>query len=326
MILHLSKKVYLSLDTIADYRYNHLIISNRGYVTTPSLKTDIGGLGTTFGLFPDSTKVNWVEFFATANDRTMIFANPTEFAIIFSKYIKTVCPNISQDVAGRMLDVILKKADWHFVRYQGFHVMPGPEQRELLLQDFADIRTAFVEVFAKQNVFDFEIIPGIEISLGKYWANGSTEVAVKNTIKTLAEKAVLSLARESKQHYLRRWYSKTPGATPQLFEAHLLSTEHDTVLSGELIDDRRHAEYIAAHGLAGIKKLVDWMKADHVNGSMVIELQVYLKTLVDNLDSDWSLILNKNDLMPIASIVAEPIYRVVINGWLIAWLSSRTQE
>jgi hypothetical protein len=324
-MFHLTKKVYLSLDVVAQYRWDHLIVSYRPYATTETVVTDLQSIGQGYGNYKLATDVDWATFFNNANKRTVIYASPDNFVSIYSSYLKTVTPNISEAMAFRMMKQVLKWVEWHHITYNYFHTSTHPTQKENLSIDMLFVKDNFTTLFNQAPAWNVSIEPNIELSIAKYWANGSKLNHIKSVFTKMAIKAILSVGRESKHHHMKKWFQKNANANLQVYEAALLADSVHHIIAGPLIDDRLYDEYVATNGIGKIKDLLVWILSDH-NKTIVVEYQQFLTLVANNLESDWDIILNKDNPLPIMSVICEPIYRSVVNGWLITWLSSRTQS
>lgn len=328
MIAHLFSKVYLNFDFSLRPVFDTLIITDGAYAVHESFINKHVGFGKHHGNFKDASEVDWKSFFSNAGSkRTVVYTNPLNFAVVYFSFLKTINPDITYENARKIIEIILKRAEFYFVEYPIFGSNPGAAARK----EFADHIEAVRETMdqAWENSQSWELDQsyidnnlGIEYLVARYWANGSNEQIVKQKLEGIYWKVFVGWAEEQMKHYSHRWLNMTPGATPELFLPTMAADPNLSWMADPDLDLERTEEFKQRHDWSTVEKIFDFLKNDTPNG-VIIETQPHWEVIVAK---DWDKILNKNNPMTLIAPAGEPVYRVLLNSWLISYFANLSQD
>jgi hypothetical protein len=328
MIAHLFGKVYLNFDATFKPAFDTLIVSNNPIVPHASFINEHIGMGTNHGKYTHASHVPWTDFFESAGDRrTVIYADNVSFPVVYFNFLKTINPNISYENAVKILEVVLKRAKFYLVEYDAFGGANSEGQKDRIVTSIEEIRQQYSTAWHESKPFGLsqEYITnnlGIEFLLARYWQDGRNENLLKGKLEDVWWKAFVQWGEELTKNYSWRWLYSNPNSTPEMFFADVLQNPNLSWMADPNLDLEKTAEFRANHDWSIIEKIFQQLIADQDTG-LIIELHEQWTTIANR---DWNKILDKNNPLPVMAIGTEPIYRVLVNTWLISYFASKSTQ
>lgn len=326
MIAHLFGKVYLNFDVGFKPAFNTLIVSKNHYMSHDSFFNTHVGMGVDCGAYDSATKVDWTDFFTNAqNNRTVVYADELNFATIYFSFLKTVNPDITQANATKILEIILKRAQFYMVEYDAFGSANSVEQNDRIAGMLPVIRSKYNQAWQLSKAFGLsaEYIQenmGIEFLLAQYWADGRNVEQVKTCLENIWWKIFVQYGEEAKQNYSWRWIHQNPGTSYEVFLATMSQTPGMTWMADPNLDLEKTAEFRSTNDWNTVKQIYTWMLSDQDSGN-IIEMHVPWSLVVDK---DWNTILDKSNPRAVIVLGTEPVYRMNINTWLISYFATKS--
>lgn len=324
MIAHLFSKVYLNFDIALRTTFDTLIVSKDAFTVHKSFINNHVGIGEFHGRYTDASKVNWPEFFNSVGDkRTVVYVDPKNFAVIYFSFLKTINPDITFDNAKKIVEVTLKRAHFYFVDYTAFGTNSGAEARQDISNHITKVRESYDAAWAASTAWDLtpEFITnnlGIEYLVARYWADGSNEQLVKDRLETIWWKIFVSWGEESMKNYAHRWLHQNPGTSPDSFNAVMSTHETLSWMADPNMDLERTDLFKQDHDWSAVEAIWAFLQSDQDKG-LIIETEPHWETVVAR---DWAKILDKSNPMTLNALASEPIYRVLVNSWLISYFAN----
>lgn len=329
MIAHLFSKVYLSFDTTLRPSYDNLIVSSNNMAVCESFINSHIGLGTSHGVYSDTSEVDWTSFFTSVNPRrTVIYADAINFGKIYFSFLKTVNPSISFDNAKKIVEIILKRANFYILEYDAFGVHQGDEARNVISDEIIKIRDNYEKCWNESSAWsldgsfvDKEL--GIEFLVAKYWAHGTHLETLKEKLESIWWKNFAGWAEESYKLHSQRWIYENKEANPLLFISEISTDENLYWMADPDLDLEKTDILKEKYGWALIEKIWDYLKNNQGTGQLIVELEPHWQIIVDK---DWDKILSKENPITLMAPSTEPIYRLLINSWLISYFATKSPE
>lgn len=329
MIAHLFSKVYLNFDSMLRPTFDTLIVSSGNFAVHESFINKHFGMGTSHGRFATASEVNWPEFFSNlTSNRTVVYADPLAFATIYFSFLKTVKPTISFDNAKKVLEIILKRAEFYYIEYDAFGGGHGAgEPAELLKQKIQEVRSNYEQAWADSQpwALDSSFVEnnlGIEFLVAKYWANGTNEQPLKEKLEAIWWKVFVGWGEESMKQYSIRWLHQNPGTTPEMFLSQISTDPNLSWMADPNLDLEKTHLFRQTNNWSAVEKIFAFLLSDQDRG-LIIETEPHWATVVSK---DWNKILDKADPMALIVPASEPVYRVLINSWLISYFANTTTD
>jgi hypothetical protein len=328
MIAHLFGKVYLNFDATFKPAFDTLIVSSNPIVPHDSFINQHIGMGVNHGKYNHASYVPWKEFFESVNDRrTVIYADNVSFPVVYFNFLKTINPNISYENAVKILEVVLKRAKFYLAEYDSFGGANSEGQKERVVDSVNKIRQQYSAAWAESKPFELsqEYVTnnlGIEFLLARYWQDGRNEALLKQKLEAVWWKAFVQWGEELRKNYSWRWLHENPGSMIEMFLSEISQNEDTAWMADPNLDLEKAELFRASHDWSTIEKIYQHILADQETG-LIIEMHEQWTPIVNR---DWSAILDKNNPLPVMAIGTEPIYRVLINTWLMSYFASKSTQ
>ena len=328
MTAHLLNKVYISFDVLFQPVFDTIIVSKNHYSPHDSFINKHVRMGDHHGLFKSSDLVDWATFFNSVNDRrTMVYADPLNFAAIYFSLLKTINPDINKANAIKILEIILKRTTFYFVEYDIFYGDFSDEQKRILTEQIEETRQSYDQAWAQSKKFDLDQGAvqdglGIEFLVARYWADGRNEDMVKDRLEQMWWKTFISWGEEYMKWYTIKWFHENPESTHQLMFAHVLSDPALSWMADPSLNITTVDEFRNSNDWSVIEKIHNAILSNQDNG-LVIEVQEQWKNVVKK---DWSVILDQSNPLNLLAVGTEPSYRVLLNSWLISYFATQSKQ
>jgi hypothetical protein len=124
------------------------------------------------------------------------------------------------------------------------------------------------------------------------------------------------------KQYSIRWIFVTPGATPEMFLAHMSTVPNMEWMADPNLDIEKTHIFRRDHNWDTVENIWNFLKYDQDRG-LIVETEPHWDTVVS---LDWNKILDKSDPMALIVVASEPVYRVLINSWLISYFANTPIE
>jgi hypothetical protein len=285
-------------------------------------------MGDHHGSFKSAEEVNWTTFFASVNDRrTVVYADPLNFATIYFSFLKTINPDISKANAIKILEIVLKRAIFYFVEYDIFYGGFSEPQKEVLAEQINEIRQSYNQAWEQSKKFELDRDTvqdgmGFEFLIAQYWANGRNESQVKDRLEQMWWKTFVSWGEEYMKWYTIKWFHENPDSTHQLMFAHVLSDPTLSWMADPMLNVATADQFRSSNDWSVIEKIHSAISSTQDNG-LVIEVQEQWKNVIKK---DWSVILDQSNPLNLLAVGTEPVYRVLFNSWLVSYFASQSKQ
>ena len=327
-IAHLFNKVYLSFDTLYQPAFDNLLVTKNYYAPNESFFNKHISMGDHYGKYEQASDVNWPEFFAQCKDRrTIVYADPANFVTIYFSLLKTINPYINKRNAIKIIEVVLKRTDFCFVEFDIFLGGLTPETKEALKKDIEAARACYNqawEISEPMNLAGDFILRGmgLEFLIARYWVDGRAGVQVRDRLEQMWWKTFANWGEEYLKWYAIDWLYKNPTSTKEIMLAQVaLDPELSWMADPNLSTDTAE-EFRATNDWSTIRKIHSAILKNQHNG-LAIEMQPQWDAVVRK---DWNAILDRSNPMNLLAVGTEPIYRVLLNSWLITYFAAQTKE
>jgi hypothetical protein len=328
MIAHLFSKVYLNFDISLRPVFDTLLITDGAYAIHESFINKHVGFGTHHGSFKEASDVDWKTFFSnTGSKRTVIYVNPINFGTVYFSFLKTINPDITYENARRIVEIILKRIEFYYVEYPIFGSNQTPGARKEVADHIEAVRDNLSDAWEKSQAWELDQSYiddnlGIEYAVARYWANGSNEELVKQKLEQIYWKVFVGWGEEQMKNYSYRWLNLTAGATPDMFLPTMAADPELSWMADPDLDLEKTEDFKRKHDWSIIEKIFTYLKNDTPSG-VIIETQPHWEIIVAK---DWDTILNKENPMTLIVPAGEPVYRVLLNSWLISYFANLTND
>jgi hypothetical protein len=328
MIAHLFGKVYMSFDTTLRPVYDTLIVSSGIFAVSESFINNHVGYGSTHGNFKDTSEVDWPTFFNSVNDRrTVIYADANNFGKIYFSFLKTINPTITFENAKNILNIILKRAEFYIVQYPAFGFNQGEAAREDIKTLINQVESNYQESWLDSSPWELtesfiQDNLGLEYIIAKYWIDGSNEELLKEKLESIWWKNFISWGEEATRLHSQKWVFVNTDPDLRLFNSTLAADENLFWMVDPDLNLDQASTFRQKHDWTVIEKIWNYIKDDQTFG-LIIELKQHWQVVVDK---DWDKILDKNTPMPILALATEPVYRLLVNSWLISYFANQPTE
>lgn len=324
MIAHLFSKVYLNFDLELKTTFDTLIVSKNPFTVHESFINKHVGIGMSHGRYNTAGEVDWAAFFSSANDRrTVVYADPLNFATIYFSFLKTINPDISATNAKRILEVVLKRAQMYYAEYTSF----GSNQSDAAKKDVAKfittVKSLYDQAWELSTAWPLDTAYidsnlGIEYLVARYWATNTKAQLVKDKLEAIWWKIFVNWGEEAMKNYSHRWLNWNPGTTPDMFIAQISADPKLSWMADPNLDLEKTDLFKQDHDWSIIERIFDFLQHDQDNG-LIIELEPHWETIAAR---NWDKILDKESPMTLIAMASEPIYRVLLNSWLIVYFAN----
>lgn len=327
-IAHLFNKVYLSFDTLYQPAFDNLLVTKNYYGPHESFINKHISMGDHYGKHEQASDVQWAEFFSQCKDRrTIVYADPENFSTIYFSLLKTINPYINKDNAIKILEVVLKRAEFCFVEFDIFLGGLTDASKEALQRDITAARDSYNTAWEKSQALgvggDFILNNiGLEYLVGRFWVDGRAGDQVKNRLEQMWWKTFVNWGEEYSKWYMLDWLYQNPTSSREVMLAHVsqdpdLSWVADPNLSTDTVD-----EFRSSNDWSVIEKIHRAILSNQHNG-LAIEMQPQWEAVVRK---DWNSILDKSNPMNLIAVGTEPTYRVLLNSWLISYFAAQSKQ
>jgi len=327
-IAHLFNKVYLSFDALFQPAFDTIVVSNNYYSPHDSFINNHISMGDHYGRFTEASKVSWTSFFAGAKDRrTIVYADPLNFATVYFSLLKTINPDISKANAIKLLEVVLKRAEFQLVDYDIFVGGLTKDKKDALNQSIIETREHYNEAWTASSAFELDADfvqsgMGLEFAVARYWANGQGEAAVKSRLEQMWWKAFVNWGEEFMKWYTITWMHENPNSNQQLMFAQAMQDPDLAWIADPNLSLGKAEEFRSGKNWSTIEKIYKQITSSQHNG-IVVELHQHWDTVVAK---DWSVILDKSNPLTLLAVGTEPGYRMLVNSWLISYFAAQTTQ
>lgn len=328
MIAHLFSKVYLNFDISIRPAFDTLIVSDGAFAIHDSFINNHVGLGKDHGKYINASEVDWPKFFnETDNRRTVVYVNPVNFGTVYFSFLKTINPDITFEIAKRIIEIVLKRAEFYFVEYPIFGSNQGHGARKDVADHIEAVRENFQQSWEASQAWELDETfinsnLGIEFLVAKYWADGSNEQVVKDKLETIWWKVFVGWGEEQMKHYSHRWLGMNPGATPDMFIPTMAADPELYWMADPDLDLEKTETFRQRHDWSMVEQIFKFLKNDGPNG-VIIETEPHWDKIVAR---DWDAILDRNNPMTLIAPAGEPVYRVLLNSWLISYFANLSKD
>lgn len=328
MIAHLFSKVYLSFDTTLRPLYDNLIVSTNNMAVCRSFINEHVSLGKEHGVYSDLNEVDWSSFFNSVNPRrTVIYADAINFGKIYFSFLKTANPSITFSNAKKIFEIVLKRTIF-YIEYDTFGIHQGEEAREVIKQEIDKIRENYelcwnesVQWNLSEEFVNNEI--GIEFLAAKYWAYGTGLDSLKEKLESIWWKNFVGWGEEAYKIHSQRWIYENSVSNPLIFKSEM-SVDPDLYwMADPDLDLEKSDIFRQKHGWQIIEKIWNYLKNIQDTGQIIVELEPHWQSIVEK---DWDKILSKENPITLMAPASEPVYRLLINSWLMSYFASKSTE
>lgn len=327
-IVHLFKKVYLSFDIMFQPVFDTLVVSEDYYSPHSSFINNHMKMGYHHGKFTKASEVSWSTFFNNVSDRrTMVYASPENFAVIYFSFLKTIKPFIKKTSAVKILEIILKRNEfiadtWSDLRDKGIR-----EQKKAALLDFvAKVRTNFDKAWILSKSLDLdknfvEQNLGIEMMLARYWADGREESVIIKKLEQMIMKTLVVHGQEFSNMYATDWLHRNPGADKNVMDRTLQNDPKLSWICDPYLSEKTLDQFFEKNDWTVLHKIYEQIFSP---SSVAVSLMPHQwRRLVNR---DWLAILDKKDPLTVLALFSEAPYKTLVNGWLISYFAAQNQQ
>jgi hypothetical protein len=327
-IAHLFNKVYLSFDSLYQPAFDNLLVTKNHYGPHESFLNKHISLGDHYGKHENASNVQWSEFFSQCKDRrTIVYADPENFSTIYFSLLKTINPYISKDNAIKILEIVMKRAEFCFVEFDIFLGGLTDSSKEALQKDIASARSYYNSAWEASQPMsvggDFILTSmGLEYLVGRFWVDGRAGDQVKNRLEQMWWKTFVNWGEEYSKWYMLDWLYKNPTSSRELMLAHVLQDPDLSWIADPNLKTDTVDEFRSSNDWSVIEKIHRAILSNQHNG-LAIEMQPQWEAVVRK---DWNSILDKSDPMNLIAVGTEPTYRVLLNSWLISYFAAQSKQ
>ena len=340
MIAHLFGKVYLNFDINIRPAYNTLTLSKNHLVHDSFLHQHIG-MGQDLGRYNTAAEVDWTRFFNSVPDtRTVIYADALNFPVVYFSFLRTLNSNITYDNVVKIIEIVLKRAEFYLIDYDNFGGHMGPDQKTSMSQMLAhtgtvdpvtgintSIRSNYREAWALSSPWilsDPYLINnmGLEHLMARYWVDGSNLDVIKQRLEHFWWKSFIQWGEESMKNYSQRWMHQHPGATFDQFVSTVSADPELSWMGDPNLSLEKSKSFVASHDWSTAQSIYQWLLSDQDNG-LIIELHEQW-TLAAN--QDWDAVLDQSNPINLIAIGTEATARMFVNTWLISYFAAQSRE
>jgi len=328
MIANLFGKVYLNFDVTFKPAFDTLIVSGTALVPHDSFINTSIGMGKHHGKYSHAADVPWKDFFQSVNNRrTVIYADDDNFPVIYFSFLKTINPNISYENAVKILEIVLKRSKFYLSDYDAFGGANSIGQKERVVSSINEIRTLLPVAWDKSFSFNLSqhyvnANVGIEFLLARYWQGGRNEDIIKEKFEDFWWKAFVQWGEEFAKNYSWRWLHKNPGCTIEMFHSEMMQDPDLEWIADPNLNLEKTRQFRRSNDWSVIEKIYKAITTDKEHG-LLIEHHAQWDEIVKR---NWDVILDKNNPLYSIAIGTEPVYRMLINTWLISYFASKSNE
>jgi len=241
-MIHLFKKVYLSLDSAIDLVYDRVVVSKENgvesvFTARGTLLYASRNLDEMIGV--DQPFANFEEFFdllfvrtTDTNDRVMIYADQDSFIKIAAAWFSLILPHATvADISTLVKSFVFR----HNAFYRAKWSTTASRYDQIYDIDFSKCDELIVAKTTQQNLTFIEKVRpyvGVEFTLATYLYNGELKDSLKDTLKILIRKDMEKYILEAKEIFITHFMTPSFVANIGLDKVYTIQNAH------EIVDDQ----------------------------------------------------------------------------------------